>query len=166
MVWEGSQPLQKHVARRPSSATPGGRRTVDRRERTQHTHRRRPADTRDFLHTQHTASTSLRILCAPSPDGGGQEKNLAGEKNALPRSRIPVLPPPVVASLQSPYPVRTREGGSTGSRFPANGGGQSGRMGGRRREGRAADRRCSQWPPSAVCRALSSAGAGSGGADG
>lgn len=169
MVWEGSQPLQKHVAHRPSSATPGGRRTVDRRERTQHTHRRRPADTRDFLHTQHTASTSLRILCAPSPDGGGQEKNLAGEKNALPRSRIPVLPPPPSRrgfSAKSLPCTDPRGWGSTGSRFPANGGGQSGRMGGRRREGRAADRRCSQWPPSVVCRALSSAGAGSGGATG
>lgn len=107
----GGQPATSE-ARRPSSFVSDTGRTPDGGQTRTHTAHTppRPADTRDFLHTQHTASTSLRILCAPSPDGGGQEKNLAGEK-VLPRSRIPVLPPPIVASLQSPYPVRTRAGG-------------------------------------------------------
>lgn len=92
MVWEGRQPLQKHVARRPSSATPGGQWKDEK------AHSTRSLTSRHQRFSTHSAhSTSLRILCAPSPAGGGQEKILAGKK-ALPRSRIPV-PPPLTASL-------------------------------------------------------------------
>lgn len=95
-----------------------------------------------------------------------QGKRMPFQDLASPCSPLPPPPSRRGFSAKSLPCTDPRGWGSTGSRFPANGGGQSGRMGGRRREGRAADRRCSQWPPSVVCRALSSAGAGSGGADG
>lgn len=142
-------------ARRPSPFVSDTGRTMDGREHTQHTHLSQTSRHQRFsTHSAH--STSLRILCAPSPDGGGQEKNLAGEKRPFQDLASPCSPPSRRRFSAKAFSAKSlpctdpRGWGSTGSRFPANGRGQSGRMGGRRREGRAADRRCSQWLPSVV----------------
>lgn len=139
-------------ARRPSSFVSDTGWTMERRERTQHTQRRRPADTRDFLHTQHTSTQHISAdLVRSEPGRRRTRKDPCRGKKALPRSRIPVSPPFRRRFSAKSLPCTDPRGwGSTESRFPANGGGKSGRIGGRRRDGRAADRRCSQWRPSVV----------------